>query len=230
MEPKIVSRAEWLDARKKLLDAEKAFNRERDRLTAERRALPWVEVTEDYTFEGPNGSARLADLFEGRSQLVVYHFMFGPEWEEGCPSCSFWVDGLDRHAVHLAARDITLVLVSRAPRERLAAYAERMGWTAPWYSSLESTFNQDYGVSFEGDGPRDYNFGSSQFPGDEAPGTSVFVKDGSGRIFHTYSTYARGLDMINTAYHVMDLVPKGRDEQHLPWSMAWLRRRDQYGG
>ncbi|MEM6925339.1 MAG: DUF899 domain-containing protein [Myxococcota bacterium] len=228
MDRSVVDREAWLEARTQLLEAEKAFNRARDRLTAQRQALPWVEVTEDYAFEGPDGPARLSDLFGEHSQLVVYHFMFGPDWEAGCPSCSFWADGLDRHAVHLAARDVSLVMVSRAPLDQLRAYAERMGWGLPWYSSLGSSFNADCGVTFSDDGPRDYNYGTTTFSGDEAPGISVFVRD-DGRIFHTYSTYARGLDMLNAAYHVLDLVPKGRDERSLPWSMAWLRRRDEYG-
>ncbi|MEN0060911.1 MAG: thioredoxin family protein [Myxococcota bacterium] len=224
----VVSRAEWLEARKKLLDAEKALTRVRDEVSAQRRALPWVPVTEAYAFEGPSGPAVLADLFGEYSQLVIYHFMFGPAWDQGCPSCSFWADGIERHVVHLAARDVAVALVSRAPRDKLTAYAARMGWTTPWYSSSKCRFNQDFGVSFDEGDDRAYNFGTSTFGGDEAPGVSIFAKDGEGRVFHTYSTYARGLDMLNTAYHFLDLVPKGRDEQDLPWSMAWLRRRDQY--
>lgn len=225
----IVSRAEWLEARKDLLEAEKALTRARDQVSAQRRALPWVEVTENYAFEGPKGHARLPDLFGDKPQLVVQHFMFGPEWEEGCPSCSFWVDGLDRHVVHLAARNVAVAVVSRAPRAKLEAYATRMGWTAPWYSSHGSRFNYDFGVSFEEGDDRAYNFGTSAFAGDEAPGVSVFAKDDAGRVYHTYSTFSRGLDMLNAAYHYLDLVPRGRDEHGLPWSMAWLRRRDQYG-
>jgi predicted dithiol-disulfide oxidoreductase (DUF899 family) len=183
-------------------------------------------------FDGPDGEETLADLFAGRSQLVVYHFMYGPDWEQGCPTCSFWADNFDGIDVHLAHRDITLLAVSRAPHDTLQAYRERMGWRFKWVSSERCDFNQDFGVTFTPEqraaGTINYNYGSGGFPSDEAPGVSVFYREADDRVFHTYSTYARGLDMVNGAYHFMDLAPKGRDEAGLPYSMAWLRRRDQY--
>ena len=173
----------------------------------------------------------LADLFRGKTQLIVYHFMFGPDWEAGCKSCTFWADNFDRIVIHLNARDTNLVLISRAPYERLAAYRKRMGWRVDWVSSLDNSFNHDFAVSFPDEQAREgnnYNFGTIHFDGEEAPGLSVFAQD-NGAIFHTYSTYARGLDMLNSAYQLLDLVPKGRDEDALDFSMAWLRRRDEYG-
>ena len=227
-----VSREEWLNARRELLAKEKEFTRLRDQLSEQRRALPWVRVELDYMFQCPDGEKSLSDLFDGRSQLIVYHFMYGPEWEEGCPSCSFWADGFDRIDIHLAHRDITLIAVSRARLETLQAYRERMGWSFKWVSSLGSEFNYDFNVSYTPEemekGEMTYNFGVTSFPSDEAPGISVFYKTGAGEIYHTYSCYARGLDMLNGAYHYMDLAPKGRDEAELPYTMAWLRRRDQY--
>ena len=229
---RIVTRDEWLIARKELLVKEKAFTRLRDKLARDRRALPWFRIDKEYLFNGPNGSKTLADLFDGRSQLIVYHFMFGPDWEEGCPSCSFWADNFNGIDIHLRHRDITLVAVSRAQSDTLEAYKKRMGWSIHWYSSLGSDFNRDYQVSFSPEemkrGEMIYNFEAGKFPIEEAPGISVFYKDPEGGIFHTYSCYARGLDMLNGAYQFMDLVPKGRDEDALPYSMAWLRRRDQY--
>lgn len=228
----IVSREAWLDARKALLDREKALTRERDALAAARRALPWVEVTEDYRFESEAGETRLAGLFGERSQLVVSHFMFGPDWEAGCPSCSFWADGYDPMAIHLAARDVAFVAVSRAPLASLLAYRDRMGWRFPWVSSLHNGFNRDFGVSFDEEalaaGPVTYNYRETAMRGSEAPGLSVFCKDAAGRIFHTYSCYSRGLDPMNAAYQLLDIVPKGRDEQDLPFPMTWVRRRDEY--
>ena len=227
----VVSRQDWIAARKALLAKEKQFTRLRDELSQERRALPWVQVTQDYRFEGPHGTVSLAGLFAGRSQLVVYHFMFGPDWEEGCPSCSFWADTFEGIPIHLAHRDVSLVAVSRTPYARIAAYRKRMDWTFPWVSSLGSAFNFDYGVSFAAEqaasGQAEYNFARGDYS-DEMPGVSVFCRDEAGAICHTYSTYARGLDMLNGAYHFLDLVPKGRDEAGLPWSMAWLRRHDRY--
>jgi predicted dithiol-disulfide oxidoreductase (DUF899 family) len=226
----VVSRSEWLEARRSHLAREKELTRLRDKLCRERRELPWVAVTEDYRFEGPAGVESLADLFAGRSQLVVYHFMYHPSWEVGCKSCSFWADNFERIDVHLAARDVTLVFVSRAPYETLAAFRERMGWSFKWVSSSPCDFNRDYHVSFSEDdiaGEVEYNFTTTRFPSEEAPGVSVFFRDGD-EIFHTYSTYSRGLDMLNGAYHLLDLVPKGRDEGDLDNSMAWLRLRDQY--
>jgi predicted dithiol-disulfide oxidoreductase (DUF899 family) len=230
---KIVSREEWLAARKSLLEEEKRFTRERDALSEKRRGLPWVRVDKAYVFEGADGKRTLADLFEGRSQLIVYHFMYAPDWEAGCKSCSFWADNFNGIVGHLAQRDVTLVAISVAPYPQLAAFEKRMGWTFTWLSSAGSDFNRDFGVSFteeeRADGGAPYNFGTGRFGGPEAPGISVFYKDESGDIFHTYSCYSRGLDMLNGAYHYLDLVPKGRDEGALSYSMAWVRLHDEYG-
>jgi predicted dithiol-disulfide oxidoreductase (DUF899 family) len=229
---KIVTREEWIAARKAHLAHEKEYTRARDRLSEERRALPWVKIDKDYGFDGPDGKVTLAGLFKGRSQLVVQHFMFAPDWNEGCKSCSFWADGFERMIPHLAARDTTLVAVSRAPLEKLAAFRQRMGWTFDWLSSANSDFNFDFAVSFTPEeiksGDNIYNFGTSGFGAEEAPGISVFYRDQAGDIFHTYSCFARGLDMMNTAYHYLDLTPLGRHEEGLPYSMDWLRLRDQY--
>jgi len=185
-----------------------------------------------HMFEGPDGEVALADLFDGRSQLIVQHFMYGPEWQEGCPSCSFWADNYDPIIVHLHQRDVSMAAVSRAPIAQLQGYRERMGWSFLWVSSLDNDFNFDYHVSFtpeeQESGESYYNYGTARFPSEEAPGFSVFYKDPDGRIFHTYSVYSRGLDPLNSAYQYLDLVPKGRDEQDLPYGMAWLRRHDQY--
>jgi predicted dithiol-disulfide oxidoreductase (DUF899 family) len=230
---KVVSRDEWLAARKQHLSKEKEFTRLRDKLSAERRELPWVKVEKNYLFDGPGRKETLADLFGGRSQLIVYHFMFGPEWEQGCPSCSFLSDHIDGRVVHLAHRDVTFVVVSRAPLPKIEAFKKRMGWRFKWVSSYGSDFNFDYHVSFTKDemakGKVYYNYDMNEFPSDEGPGISVFCKDGSSDIFHTYSSYARGLDMLVGAYNYLDLVPKGRDEAELPWTMAWVRHHDQYG-
>jgi len=230
---KVVSRDEWLAARKQHLKKEKEFTRLRDKLSAERRELPWVKVEKNYVFDGPKGKETLADLFDGRSQLIVYHFMFGPEWEQGCPSCSFLSDHIDGSVVHLAHRDVTFVVVSRAPLPKIEAFKKRMGWRFKWVSSYGNDFNFDYHVSFTKDemakGKVYYNYDKNEFPSDEGPGTSVFYKDGTGDIFHTYSAYARGLDMLVGAYNYLDLVPKGRDEAELPWTMAWVRHHDKYG-
>jgi len=227
----IASKDDWTAARMKFLDKEKAFTRARDELSAARRALPWEKVEKNYVFEGANGSVTLADLFRGKSQLLVYHFMFGPDWEAGCKSCTFWADNFERNVIHLNARDTNLVLISRGPVESLLAYRKRMGWSIEWVSSLGNSFNQDFAVSFPTDAARagdNYNFGTIHFGGEEAPGLSVFAREG-GTICHTYSTYARGLDMLNSGYQLLDLLPKGRDEQGLAFSMEWLRRRDEYG-
>jgi predicted dithiol-disulfide oxidoreductase (DUF899 family) len=230
---KIVSQREWLAARKALLAKEKEFTKQRDRLSEERRALPWVKIEKSYSFEGPKGRQSLSDLFEGRSQLIVYHFMYGPEWGEGCMSCSFWADTFNGAIEHLKARDVTMIAVSRAPYSTLKAFQKRMGWSFKWVSSLGSDFNYDFHVSFTPEeqekGPVFYNFQKQEFPSDEAPGISVFYKDKAGDIFHTYSTYARGLDAVNGAYQLLDLAPKGRDEAELPWPMAWVKHRDKYG-
>lgn len=231
-ERNIVSREEWIEARKAHLAKEKAFTRLRDELSAERRALPWVKIDKEYVFNGPAGKETLADLFDGRSQLLIQHFMLGPDWEEGCPSCSFWADGYDGFVVHLAHRDVTMVSVSRAPLENIEAYRNRMGWNFKWVSSFDTDFNRDFNVSFTREemakGEMFYNYRTTSFPADEAPGASVFYKDDAGDVFHTYSCYGRGLDILNGAYNYLDLVPKGRDEDGLPYTMAWLRRHDQY--
>jgi len=229
----IVSREDWITARKTLLAREKEFTRARDGLSAARRELPWVRVDKEYTFDGPDGRETLADLFAGRSQLIVYHFMFGPDWEEGCPSCSYLADHFDGAIVHLNHRDVSMVVVSRAPLGKLEEYRKRMSWKFKWLSSLASDFNLDYHVSFTPEemakGTLYYNYTSGSFPSEEAPGISVFYKDGQGAVFHTYSAYARGLDMLIGAYNLLDLVPKGRDEEGLSFTMEWLRRHDQYG-
>jgi predicted dithiol-disulfide oxidoreductase (DUF899 family) len=217
-------------ARLALLGREKELNRLRDELAAERRRLPWVPVTKEYEFDGPDGRITMRDLFDGRSQLIVYHFMFGPDWEEGCPSCSFWVDSFDRMPVHLAHRDASLVAVSRAPFGQIEEYRQRMGWSFRWVSSAGSDFNFDYGVSFTPEqraAGAEHNYRQTDV-GDELPGLSVFATDETGQVFHTYSTYGRGLDPINSGYQLLDLTPKGRDEDDLPWTMAWLRRHDSY--
>ncbi|RLA52773.1 MAG: DUF899 domain-containing protein [Gammaproteobacteria bacterium] len=230
--PKIVSRQDWLVARKEHLVKEKELTRLRDELSQQRRELPWVKVEKDYIFGTLNGKQSLTDLFEGYSQLIIYHFMYGPDWQEGCSSCSFWADNFDGIGVHLNHRDINMLAVSRAPLDKLEAYKKRMGWSFNWVSSLNSNFNYDYHVSFTEDEIAKqemyYNFDLRNFPREEAPGISVFFKNDEGEVFHTYSCYARGLDMLNGAYHHIDLVPKGRDEEGLPYSMAWLSRHDQY--
>ena len=228
---KIVSHAEWTAARNELLAREKQFTHERDRLSEARRNLPWERVTESYVFERARGKATLAELFDGRSQLVVYHLMFGPDWKAACKSCSFWADNFNGIVEHVAHRDVTLMAISRAPIAKLTAFAKRLGWTFEWASSLDSTFNRDYGVSFTPEevasGKVAYNYGQFENGGSEMPGISVFIKDADGNVFHTYSCYARGIDMMNVAYQYLDLVPKGRDEGDHP--MAWLRLRDEYG-
>jgi predicted dithiol-disulfide oxidoreductase (DUF899 family) len=228
----IVSRDEWLAARQRLLGKEKEFTRLRDRLSAERRALPWVKVDKTYVFDGPAGKVTLADLFDGRSQLMVYHFMFGPDWEQGCPSCSFLADHFDGANLHLAQRDVTLVAISRASLTQIDAFKRRLGWRFKWLSSAATDFNHDYHVSFTpaemAQGEVDYNYSKGNFPSEEAPGVSVFYKDAAGDIYHTYSCYARGLDILVGAYNWLDLAPKGRDEAELPWTMAWVRHHDRY--
>src|SRR5438045_6241379 len=227
----VVSEAEWLVARKDWLTREKEFTRQRDALSAARRELPMVKVEKKYTFEGPDGEETLADLFEGHSQLIVYHFMFGPGWEEGCKSCSYLADHFDGANWHLPHRDVALVVVSRAPLSEFAPYKKRMGWRFKWVSSHGSDFNFDYHVSFTEEEEKKnkayYNYETGEFISDELPGLSVFYKDEDGDIFHTYSTYARGLDQLVGTYNFLDLTPKGRDED--PEStMRWVRRHDQY--
>jgi predicted dithiol-disulfide oxidoreductase (DUF899 family) len=226
-----VDRAAWNRARLALLEREKAHTRARDALAAARRALPRVRIDKEYRFVSERGEETLGDLFEGRGQLVVFHFMFGPDWAEGCPSCSFWADTLDGTAIHLAHRDTTLVLASRAPFERLDAYRRRMGWSLRWVSSGGSDFNRDFGVSFDGEerATGTYNYRPGGFPASEAHGLSVFARDPDGSVYHTYSAYGRGIEEVNGAYGLLDLTAKGRDEANLTWTMAWLRRHDQYG-
>jgi len=230
-QPRIVSRDEWLAARKQFLSKEKKLTQLRDRLSVERRALPWVRVDKPYVFEGPQGRETLSELFAGRSQLVIYHFMFGPGWEQGCPSCSWAADNIEANVVHLRARDVTLVVVSRAPLAQIQAFQRRMGWRFPWVSSYGSDFNYDYRVSFTPEetatGKAYYNYGPNGFPSEEAPGVSVFSKDASGAVFHTYSTFARGAEPLLGGYYLLDLVPKGRDETG-PWTMSWVRHHDRY--
>lgn len=236
--PDVVTRDEWREARLPLLEKEKVFTRARDALNAERRRLPMVEIEKDYVFQGPNGPARLLDLFEDRRQLIVYHFMFGPDWDEGCPACSYLVDNMG-HPAHLHARNTSLALVARAPREKLDEYKHRMGWTLPWYSSLGSDFNYDFNVTIDNaHQPIEYNYKDmGDAPGDEpveGHGVSVFLRDG-GRVFHTYSTYARGVDLLLSTNNYLDLTPLGRQED---WEepagrsdgpmMNWLRRHDEY--
>jgi predicted dithiol-disulfide oxidoreductase (DUF899 family) len=228
---KIVPLDEWLEARKQFLIQEKQFTRLRDQLSRQRRELPWVKVEKNYVFEGPGGKTTLAELFEGRSQLVVYHFMFAPDWEEGCPSCSFWADSFNAIGIHLNHRDVTLLAISRAPWEKLEGFKRRLGWNFKWLSSGNNDFNYDYHVSFTPEAlknPVEYNYAKRETDTSDLPGVSVFYKDADGNIYHTYSAYARGIDMLNTAYNYLDLVPKGRDEDELEFSMAWLRYRDKY--
>lgn len=223
MTPTITSREAWLAARTELLDREKELTRQRDAVAAARRELPWVRVDEPYVFQTEQGPRSLDELFDGHRQLLLWHFMFGPGWDAGCPSCSFWADGYDGLTSHLAARETALVVVSRAPLDELLAYRQRMGWSFPWVSSEGTSFNRDYAVS----DTSTYNYRPLDEPADELPGLSVFVRH-DGEVFHTYSTYARGVDALNSAYAMLDLTPFGRDEDDLPWSMAWLRRHDEY--
>lgn len=228
----VVSREEWLKARMEHLAAEKEFTRRREELARQRRELPWEKVDKDYLFDGPNGRQRLADLFNGRSQLIIYHFMLGPNWEEGCKCCSFLADHFDGTLIDLAHRDATFVAVSRAPLPQIQAFQKRMGWRFSWLSAFGSDFNRDYGVSFTKEelaGEVNYNYGRIRFGSEEAPGLSVFYKSEEGDIFHTYSTYARGLEDLVGTYHFLDLVPKGRDEDGLAFTMAWVRHHDNYG-
>lgn len=227
---KVVLHREWIEARKELLKKEKEFTRLRDQLSQWRRDLPWERVEKSYVFEGSNGKENLSDLFDGRSQLIVYHFMFAPDWDAGCPHCSHWADNFDRVIVHLNQRDVTMIVVSRAPYSKLIVYERRMGWSFKWVSSFESDFNFDYQASFTPDQLAEknafYNF-VEQDPGiSEREGVSIFYKDREGDIFHTYSTYARGIDMMNVDYQYLDLVPKGRDENGR--GPFWVRRHDEY--
>ena len=231
---KVVSHDEWLAARKAFLVEEKAFSKARDAMAKKLRELPWEKVEKTYAFDTPNGQKTLPDLFDGRSQLIVYHFMLGPGWEAGCPSCSYLADHFDGAVVHLAHRDTTFLVVSRAPLAEIETYKRRMGWTFKWVSSFGSDFNHDYQVSASAEekasGNAMYNYEMTTFPSEERPGASVFYKNDAGEVFHTYSTYGRGLDTFLGAYHFLDIVPKGRDEAALKWPMAWVRRHDEYDG
>jgi predicted dithiol-disulfide oxidoreductase (DUF899 family) len=230
--PKIVSPKEWIAARKELLAAEKEFTRQRDAISARRRELPWVKVETNYIFDGPNGKVSLSDLFRDKSQLVIYHFMLGPDWKEGCPSCSYLGDHFGGSLVHLNARDVAFSAVSLAPMPQIAAFKKRMGWDFQWVSSNANSFNYDYHVSFAAtnkiDGKVNYNYTWMEFPSEEAPGLSVFYRNADGEIFHTYSTYGRGLDILLGAYNFLDMTPKGRDEGGLAHTMAWVRHHDRY--
>jgi predicted dithiol-disulfide oxidoreductase (DUF899 family) len=228
---RVVSRDQWLKERTALLAEEKELTRRRDAIAARVRALPWVKVDKPYTFDAPTGKKSLADLFGNHSQLIVYHFMFDPTWSQGCKSCSFIADHYNPLVIHLAHRDISLVTVSKAPIEKLTQFHERMGWTFPWVSAAHTDFGRDFGVSFTdeelaSDGAI-YNFNTKPYPIRELPGLSVFFKDARGEIFHTYSTFARGLEDFLTAYRYIDITPKGRDEEQTG-GMGWLRHRDRY--
>jgi len=226
----VVSPQEWIEARKKFLEKEKNLTRLRDQLSAERRELPWVKIEKNYIFDGPEGKQSLSDLFNDKSQLMIYHFMLGSEWDEGCPSCSFWADNFNGIDIHLAHRDISFLAVSRANYSKIEAYKQRMGWNFKWVSSLESDFNYDLGVSFTEDekivNEITYNYLKQPYFIDELAGVSVFFQNENGNVFHTYSTYSRGLDILNGAYNYIDLSPKGRDEESE--TKQWLRRHDQY--
>lgn len=231
---RIVSRDEWIEARKQHLAKEKELTRLRDQLSAQRRDLPWVRVDKEYVFQGPNGKESLSELFGGTSQLVVQHFMFAPDWEAGCKSCAFWADNYNGIVVHLMARNVAFVAASLAPLSRIEAFRKRMGWTFKWVSSFGTDFNRDYHVSFTPEeiekGEIYYNYAWRKPSVPELPGTSVFYKDDGGTLFHTYSCYGRGLDMMNAAYHYLDLVPKGRDEGGLRYPQDWVRLHDGYSG
>jgi predicted dithiol-disulfide oxidoreductase (DUF899 family) len=231
---KVVSQEDWIEARKKFLAKEKKFTKLRDELSRERRELPWVRVEKPYVFEGPGGKESLADLFAGHRQLIVQHFMFDPSWDAACKSCSFWADGYNGFFPHLEHRDTAFVAVSLAPLAKLEAFKKRMGWNFKWVSSRGSDFNRDYQVSEtpeeKAKGEAYYNYRTGKPFSAERPGISVFYRDESGAIFHTYSCYARGLDMLNAAYHYLDLTPKGRDEEGLPYAQDWVRLHDSYAG
>jgi predicted dithiol-disulfide oxidoreductase (DUF899 family) len=236
---KVVTHEEWIEARKQLLVKEKEYTRLGDDLARQRRDLPWEPVTKDYVFDGPAGPESLSQLFEGRSQLAVYHFMFGPDWEEGCPACSFWADNFNGIDVHFAERDVSFVVISHAPLAKLERFKRRMGWSFKWVSAGENGFNYDYHASFKpdviakGEAIYNYELASRTLPSQyarasEHAGMSVFYKNSDGEIFHTYSAYARGLDTLNGAYRWLDLMPKGRNEEGLPHTMSWVRHHDRY--
>ena len=230
--PRIATPAEWLAARRELLRQEKEFTRLGDALAARRRELPWVKIDKNYIFNSPEGRVSLADLFAGRSQLIVQHFMLGSGWDEGCKSCSFMMDHFVATTVHLAARDVSFAAISHAPLAEILPFKRRMGWDVNWVSAHATDFNQDFHVSFT---PEDvatgrvyYNYGPRPFPHEEAPGISVFVRGDDGAIYHTYSTYGRGVEVVMGTYHLLNLVPKGRDEDGLEYGMEWVRHHDRY--
>lgn len=231
--PATVSRAQWLEARLKLLEREKQFTRERDALSAARRALPRVRIDTPYVFDTPDGQCTLGDLFDGLDQLIVYHFMFDEDWEAGCKSCSFWADNYNGVIEHLQARNVAFAAVSKAPLAKLEAFRARMGWRFRWVSSPGNAFGRDFGVSFTPEEVASeamrYNFGTMPAFLGELPGMSVFMRDPDGAVYHTYSCYARGLDMLNGAYHHLDIAPRGRDEDGFGYPMEWVRLRDEYG-
>jgi len=227
----VVPKAQWIAERKALLAREKELTRLRDQIASERRALPWERVDKDYVFDAPEGRRTLAELFEGRRQLLVQHFMLGPGWAQGCPSCSYMADHIDGMQVHLEHRDVTVLVVSRAPLAEIERFRQRMGWRFKWVSSNGTDFNYDFGVSFTPEerakGEVNYNFAMRAFPSEEAPGVSVFYKDDAGQVFHTYSTYGRGVEVMMGTYSMLDLTPKGRDE-NTGHAMAWVRHHDRY--
>ena len=229
---RVATRNDWIAERKVLLDREKELTRLRDQIARARRALAWVRIEKDYLFDTPAGPRPLAGLFQGRRQLIVQHFMLGPGWEQGCKSCSFMADHLDGIGMHLAQRDIALTAGSRAPLAEIERFRQRMGWKFDWASSNQNDFNRDFHVSFAPedriDGEVYYNYHLIAFPADEAPGISIFVKNDAGEVFHTYSTFGRGVEVMMGAYSLIDLTPKGRDEQDLPFTMAWVRHHDRY--
>jgi predicted dithiol-disulfide oxidoreductase (DUF899 family) len=228
----VVSQDQWVAQRRALLAREKELTHLRDRVARERRALPWVRIKKNYVFDAPEGRRTLADLFDGHHQLVVQHFMFAPGWEQGCKSCSFMADHIDGARVHLAHRDVSLVVISRAPLPELERFRQRMGWQFKWVSSHGNDFNHDFGVSFTEEerakGEVYYNYGMQPFPLEEAPGISAFYKNTAGVVFHTYSTYGRGVELMMGAYDFLDIAPKGRDEDNLPYAMDWIRHHDRY--
>lgn len=227
----VVSRQEWVQARQAHLAKEKALTRQRDALLSERQCLPWTRVEKEYEFDTPSGRKTLSQLFGDSDQLLVYHFMFGPEWEQGCPSCSLAAETMNANLVHLTQRGLAFTAISRAPIGKIEEFRKRMNWSFPWASSFGGDFNQDFEVSFPADqvsGPKVYNFGTASFPSDEAPGLSAFYKNEQGEIFHTYSTYGRGLEGLLGVYAMLDASPKGRNEADLPFPMAWVRHHDRY--
>jgi predicted dithiol-disulfide oxidoreductase (DUF899 family) len=230
-EHKVVSQKEWLTARKRLLLKEKKFSKARDQLNRERQALPWVKVEKEYVFDGPEGQVTLAELFGGKSQLVTYHFMFGPGWGDGCPHCSFWADHYDSVNYHIGARDTSLVVVSRAPLKEILPFKKRMGWKFRWVSSNQNDFNFDFQVSFTPEqirsGKMVYNYAPLKMKIDEREGVSAFYRDSTGDVYHTYSSFARGIDLLNTTYNFLDLTAKGRDERP-DRAQEWVRYHDKY--